>query len=219
MQRTTGLRGPIQRRRAGHDGGCPAAGPRRRPVVIDVARPEWIKLCTVRSTSWQRGQQQIRNLLMDLGDRAAGFRFLIRDRAGQFSGSFDRGPGRWTFVTSRLPPPARRPRTTMSGHGRTWTATPTTSSPSTWPPAPDAVESPGLRSRRRPALPRRAWSARRSWKRYSSAVQVAQPVISLDAAQPVQPFRADLGGAQCGQAERGDSLLQCPRAGRRRSTR
>jgi putative transposase len=33
--------------------------------------------------------QQIRNLLMDMGNRAADFRFLIRDRAGQFTAAFD----------------------------------------------------------------------------------------------------------------------------------
>jgi putative transposase len=33
--------------------------------------------------------QQTRNLLIDLGDRAADLRFLTRDWAGQFAGTFD----------------------------------------------------------------------------------------------------------------------------------
>ena len=52
--------------------------------------------------------QQISNLLMDLGDRAADFRFLVRDRAGQFTGSFDAVLASAGIGAVRIPP--RSPR-------------------------------------------------------------------------------------------------------------
>jgi transposase InsO family protein len=52
--------------------------------------------------------QQIRNLLMDLGDRAAGFRFLVRDRAGQFTASFDAALASAGIEAVKIPP--RSPR-------------------------------------------------------------------------------------------------------------
>ena len=52
--------------------------------------------------------QQIRNLLMDLGDHAANFRFLVRDRAGQFTDSFDAVLAGTGIEAVKIPP--RSPR-------------------------------------------------------------------------------------------------------------
>ena len=51
---------------------------------------------------------QIHNLLMDLGDRAAGFRFPIRDRAGEFTAAFDAVLASAGIEAVKIPP--RSPR-------------------------------------------------------------------------------------------------------------
>jgi putative transposase len=61
----------------------------------------------LRTTSHLTGAwttQQARNLLMDLDDRVATFGFLVRDRAGQFTTSFDAVLAGAGINTVKIPP-------------------------------------------------------------------------------------------------------------------
>jgi putative transposase len=54
--------------------------------------------------------QQIRKFLMDLGNRVAGFRFLVRDRAEQFTAAFDAVLTDVGIQAVKIPPRSPRER-------------------------------------------------------------------------------------------------------------
>ena len=72
--------------------------------ALEVDRRYVHILGTTRHPTGAWTTQQARNLLMDLDDRAATFRILVRDRAGQFTASFDAVLAGAGIDTVKIPP-------------------------------------------------------------------------------------------------------------------
>ncbi|MEA2202769.1 MAG: putative transposase [Solirubrobacteraceae bacterium] len=72
--------------------------------VMEVASRSVHLLGTTTNPDGRWTTQQIRNLLMGLGDHLTQFRFLVRDRAGQFTASFDAVLADVGIQVVRIPP-------------------------------------------------------------------------------------------------------------------
>jgi putative transposase len=72
--------------------------------VLEVANRSVHLLGATTNPDGRWTTQQVRNLVMDLGDRVTQFRVLVRDRAGQFTASFDAVLADVGIQVIRIPP-------------------------------------------------------------------------------------------------------------------
>jgi putative transposase len=91
----------------------------RRVFVFEVSTRHVHVLGVTASPDGAWTVQQARNLLMDLGERAARFGFLIRDRAGQFTEVFDAVLAGAGIAIVKIPP--RSPR--ANAYAEQWVRT------------------------------------------------------------------------------------------------
>jgi hypothetical protein len=76
--------------------------------VLEVGNRSVHVLGTTPNPDCRWTTQQIRTLVMDLGERVTQFRFLVRDRAGQFAASFDAVLADMGIQVVRIPPQCPR---------------------------------------------------------------------------------------------------------------
>jgi hypothetical protein len=72
--------------------------------VLEVGNRSVHLLGTTTNPNGRWTTQQVRNLVMDLNDHVTQFRFLVRDRAGQFTPSFDTVLADVGIRVVRIPP-------------------------------------------------------------------------------------------------------------------